>query len=835
MDKTINTTEKGNELRDAVFSVVKTAQKLNYAVEKNVAGKNVDVYYEESDRLQRGVIKYGVECKHYGKALGRTDYDSIIATYISLLSSNAIDYLIIITDLPPTPGVLDTVENNRQVVHKTFDEFSSLIMDFSQYLTSVVSMYKNEGLCDYYVPIKDIEGNDIENTINKWVLTEDCSPIAILAGYGMGKTSFATMLASKFARRCLNGETSRIPIYLKLGDIFNEQGIEGLVCKYFASQYNVSGFTYPLFLEFNRLGRFLIILDGFDEMKHAMSFSAFRSNIREFNKLVVNQSKVVILGRPNAFTSENEKSSVLHGIKYIGDQEVKDAEMRDYREIEVGLFTGEQLNDFIPKFISYSADQAPINSYDFINKDFCDQRISELLDEKHRELISRPVHARMLTLIALATTEALSSFTTYHLYETFYERILEREDSRPARKKISKDERKEFITKLSWERWIKGGDRGFSFEDVETLNFNLKAPEAPRKDILRDLIIGSVIESKGDNFFYFAHRSFQEFLVSQHILSLEWGTNSISDVDRALGQNVIDFIEESGQKRQFIGHLLEQMCSFTGEITSSFYRFIRTETFKLDFDIGFSLIEPSSYDDCQSPWHALLAFSCPTTIGLRGFDSTLVNFYEFTTDSNIKLAIFIGTLIKALGMNSGVDKQAFLLIDLFHWQVFKIISKCKIHKGNIRDFAVENDLDRTLLTSFLKSASVEFTTKGEVSNVKLDLANLLTLLLDATRGNFYISNIEAVYNSTGNSSVKLPVLKIGELLSFRYPARNERDSEEVNQLNSQLRRDRKKIQQFWRANPTASTLVPVKVRAENAKKRSVLKLKNSRNSLESEY
>ncbi|WP_444927641.1 NACHT domain-containing protein [Microbulbifer sp. TRSA002] len=835
MDKTINTTEKGNELRDAVFSVIKTAQKLNCAIEKSVAGKIVDVYYEEPDRLQRSVIKYGVECKRYGKALGRADYDSIIGTYFSPLSSNAIDHLIIITDLPPTPGVLDTIENNRQVVHKTFDEFSSLIMDFSQYLMSVVSMYNNEGLCDYYVPIKDIEGNDIENTINNWVLTEDCSPIAILAGYGMGKTSFATMLASKFARRCLNGETSRIPIYLKLGDIFNEQGIEGLVCKYFASQYNVSGFTYPLFLEFNRLGRFLIILDGFDEMKHAMSFSAFRSNIREFNKLVVNQSKVVILGRPNAFTSENERASVLHGIKYIGDQEVKDAEMRDYCEIEVGLFTEEQLNDFIPKFIRYSAGQTPINSYDFISKDFCDQRINELLDEKHRELISRPVHARMLTLIALATTEALSSFTTYHLYETFYERILEREDSRPARNKISKDERKEFITKLSWERWIKGGDRGFSFEDVETLNFQLKAPEAPKRDILRDLIIGSIIEPKGDNFFYFAHRSFQEFLVSQHILSLEWGANSISDIDRALGQNVIDFIEESGQKRQFIEHLLEQICSFTGEINSSFYRFIRAETFKPDFDIGFSLIKPSSHDTCHSPWHAILAFSSPDTIGLRGFESALVNFYDSTTDSNIKLAIFIGMLIKALGMNSGVDKQAFLLIDLFHWQVFKIISKCKIHKGTIRDFAVENDLDRTLLTSFLKSASVEFTTKGEVSNVKLDLANLLTLLLDATRGNFYISNIEAVYNSTGNPSVKLPVLKIGELLSFRYPARNERDSEEVNQLNFQLRRDKKKIQQFWRANPTASTLVPVKVRAENAKKRSVLKLKKSRNSLEPEY
>ncbi|WP_230515326.1 NACHT domain-containing protein [Teredinibacter turnerae] len=808
---------------------MKTAQKLNCAIEKNIAGKNVDVYYEEPDRLQRGVIKYGVECKHYGKALGRADYDSIIATYISLLVTNAIDYLIIITDLPPTPGVLDTVENSRQIAHKTFDEFSSLIMDFSQYLTSVVSMFNNEGLSDYYVPIKDIDGNDIEGTINEWVLTKDYSPLAILAGYGMGKTSFSTMLASKFARKFLNGETSRIPIYLKLGDIFNEQGIEGLVCKYFASQYNVSGFTYPLFLEFNRLGRFLIILDGFDEMKHAMSFSAFRSNIREFNKLVVNQSKVIILGRPNAFTSENEKSSVLHGIKYIGEKEVKDAEMRDYREIEVGLFTDEQLEEFIPKFVYYSADQAPINSYDFISEEFCEQRINELLDHKHRELISRPVHARMLTLIALATTETLSSFTTYHLYETFYERILEREGSRPARQKISKDERKEFVIKLAWERWLKGGDRGFSFEDVETLNFQLKAPDAPRKDILRDLIIGSIVEPKGDNFFYFAHRSFQEFLVSQHILQLGWGANSISDIDRALGQNVLDFIEESGRKRQLIEYILEQMCSFTGEINSSFYRFIRTETFKPDFDIGFSLVKPSSHDVCQSPWHAILAFSSPDVIGIREFESTLINFYESTKNSNIRLAIFIGLSIKVLEIGSGADKRALHLIDLFHWQVFKVISNCKIHKGTIRDFAVDNDLDRFLLTAFLKSTSVEFTTRGEASYVRLDLTNLLTLLLDAARGNYYISEIEAIYESCGTSSVMLPVLSIGELIRCRYSVRNPRDVEEIKRLESQLRDDRKKIQQFWRANPSANTLVPVKTRSENVKKREVIKLKNPKN------
>lgn len=58
-------------------------------------------------------------------------------------------------------------------------------------------------------------------------------------------------------------------------------------------------------------------------------------------------------------------------------------------------------------------------------------------------------------------------------------------------------------------------------------------------------------------------------------------------------------------------------------------------------------------------------------------------------------------------MPTGTNEQAVFLINLFHWQVFKIINSCQIHKGEIKGFAIDNDLDHILMNAFLRSKTVE--------------------------------------------------------------------------------------------------------------------------------
>jgi predicted NACHT family NTPase len=70
----------------------------------------------------------------------------------------------------------------------------------------------------------------LETFVDHWSISESSGdPLAIIAGYGMGKTSFARHLAFRMASRCLAGKQSRVPILLSLGAISREQSIEGLL------------------------------------------------------------------------------------------------------------------------------------------------------------------------------------------------------------------------------------------------------------------------------------------------------------------------------------------------------------------------------------------------------------------------------------------------------------------------------------------------------------------------------------------------------------------------------------------------------------------------------
>ena len=804
----INNTEKGNNLRNAVFNLVKIAQKSNCSIEQSIDGKKVDVYYEDTDNFRRKKIKYGVECKYYGRPLARSDYERIIASYMSALTSKAIDYLIIITDLSPTSGLLDSFANSENIIHHTFENFSSIIMDFSRYTNSMVSMFNNDGLSDYYVPIKDVNNRDIEDSIDQWVNSENSTPMAILAGYGMGKTSLSIKLASKYAQKCITGDVSRIPIYLKLGDIFNEQGLEGLVCRYFSSKYSVPGFTYPLFLEFNRSGRFIIILDGFDEMKHAMSFSAFKSNIMEFNKLVVNKSKIIILGRPNAFTSEDEKMTVLHGLKYVGETEIRDTEMKNYNEIHVSTFCEDQLLEFIPKFVSYTASQDNIRRLDFVSDEFLTSRVSELLEEQHRELISRPVHAIMLVQIALGTSEPLSSFTTYHLYEAFFVRILEREISRPARKNINVKHREKFVEKLAWERWLKGGSRVFSFSDIEKISLDLDIENLPKADILRDLVIGSVVESKGDDYYYFAHRSFQEFLVTKHILHLEWSTNSIPEIDRALGSNVVDFINQSGKKHEFVRHLNDQIRSYTGEISSNLLKILENEIYPANYNTSNIFSNPPII----SSWDALIVCSSDHKAGQNNFNNLLFSTYIDAKDDSLKLAIFCGLAIRSLNSNYG--KTILLMLDLMHYQLHRIIHKTHIHRRNINSFVIDNYFDKFILSSFLLASKSIFNDSDELTGVQINIKVLCEKLFDCARGQFYIFDFAKLYSSKTPEKVLVSIADIGFFLHFTHPILDDKHLDQINSRNDNIAKSRSKLRKFWGASPSANAIVPVRKQSE---------------------
>lgn len=814
----MSTTEKGDLLRDAVYQIVLAGKKRNCDREKLISNKAVDVYFEDLAPFNKQVIKYGVECKNFSKSLTRDRFDKIFNTYYQAKVAGAIDQLIIVVKKATPPNVLESINNHDWIIVSTFDEFCSNFMDFRQYLRSLEALYSDEGLQSYYVQMDDTEGNDIEEKIDRWVRSNDNTPQAILGGYGMGKTSLARCLASKYAAAWLQSESTRIPIYLKLGDIFSEQSLEGLVCRYFASQNSVDGFTYELFKEFNRQGLFLVILDGFDEMKYAMSFSSFKQNIQEFNQLVTEQAKVIILGRPNAFTSEDERKSVLHGLRRLGDEEIRDASMCDYAETEIALFNRDKLCKFIPGYIAYLSRQQPASSSGFVTQEFCDRRVKELLDARFQELISRPVHARMLTTIALSTETELASFSTYDLYDHFIELFLEREDARQARKKIDPKKRREFISRVAWERWLKDGDRGFTFQNLDDVDWDDSFDDLPREQLLRDLIIGSVLESKGD-YYYFSHRSFQEFLVAEHLVEGQWAVANIADVDKALiGEGVVQFLDENVTKRQlFIERLRENIALTNGTIRMSMLVYIADAIVPTPFE------ELRIFESDVNPWEVIIqCISCPDlcdrhSVGLWPYRM------ESTNGHSIKRAFLLSICYALMTRerDAVTEDLANTIVGMLHGLNLGTLQNQRIHKGAIQTFAIDDPSDQIWYRVLLRSIKPLINSQGELTHLTLDVFELYAAINNNSQGEFHIDS-----TISGEMQIQLAVQGISKGIQHLFPALDDIHLEHKLRAENNLRTARQKIINFWRTRPKLDSAVKVEIkkRKTDTKPRTRLKL-----------
>ena len=302
----MNTTvEKGNQFRYDVAQLLRAAHYYNVETEKRIGSKKVDIYFEE--KSLGAVRKVGVECKNYKTPLTKADISrDIYPDYNVLIQSHQLDQILIIANHDLNADARSYINDTPCFSFMTFMELQNNLMDFTSYQIGIKLQYKEEGLDEYYIHPQFTNNKDLEDHILSWLSSNSSRPIAILAGYGMGKTSFARHMAYTVTTKQIPSCISRIPVLIKLGDISSEQGLEGLLGKVLAANSAVGNYHFDIFMELNRRGRFFIILDGFDEMKHTMSWNQFKYNFSQLNRLIVENSKILLLGRPSAFLSDAE-------------------------------------------------------------------------------------------------------------------------------------------------------------------------------------------------------------------------------------------------------------------------------------------------------------------------------------------------------------------------------------------------------------------------------------------------------------------------------------------------------------------------------------------------
>ncbi len=540
----MNTTTIGNDFRDHILALLQC--KFPDAHTEGKAGwKNADVVFTMMELGKR--VKVAVECKKYSRALQTTDLVSIVGSYQSALDSNEINLLLIVSNRPISAASRQFIESSRTLRFMTLSDLESWLVGLEPYVKALADEFTSDEVHKYYVEGRFQDENEIAyNTVKAWINSKNPSEtgMAILGGYGIGKSSIAKRIASAQAQKYINNPANeRLPILIPLGQVVHETELAGLLGKHFTSRFSLENYSYKALMQLNSAGRLLFILDGFDEMKHAMTEHDFRANFREFNKLRVPSSKVLLLGRPNAFTSESS-DLLIRGLNRVADQAFADSDFPAWHERKLAFFTPDEQIRFLDGFLKH-------RNPALMDEDARSRRIAEVTNDLNDEILQRPVQARIVGLLAADPNYSFKKANRYSLYRDFVREVIHRDQEKRARNIIPTADRHKFLRNLAWWAWTRQGvSQGtFSREEVPAALFEgLSDGQAIDLRAKRtEYLISSLTEEKDSSFLYFAHRSFQEFLVASYISSLiDITSTQISELSFALNEEICNFLLEAG-------------------------------------------------------------------------------------------------------------------------------------------------------------------------------------------------------------------------------------------------------------------------------------------------
>lgn len=428
---TTSTVEKGNAFRDLVVSMLEAA---GFASESEIRKnfKKVDAIWRRDDI--DGPRLYGIETKDYKGTLTKDECINFAYEYGALVDDGTLDSAWLVSKGEISPDGRAAVDAKRGLKAFTYAEFQRRLLGLDNYLRDLLGRYDNSRVADWYVQLHTDEDVPLEEVVRTWLAAEDLPPMAIIAGYGKGKSTFAMNTAASLAAAALKDAYQRAPILIPLGDIMDEQSLEGLLGKAFTTTSGVLNYNFALFEKLNQAGRFVILFDGFDEMKHGMTLQKFETMIRELLRLDRGRAKILILGRDTAFHDQHEFRAIIEGRQMTSAGfEVATMDRRQFTPVTIRDFKIDEARNFVRGFFPSLMTESSKGGSPAPSSGWIEKRIEELVGGEFDTLLVRPVHARMLCQIATDPNVVLGSISKYGLFDRFVHFLLDREVSKRGR------------------------------------------------------------------------------------------------------------------------------------------------------------------------------------------------------------------------------------------------------------------------------------------------------------------------------------------------------------------------------------------------------------------
>ena len=335
----------------------------------------------------------------------------------------------------------------------TFDELLDEDADFSKYLDWLEAEIKSKGIDTEYLPLacrKDeldpvtqrkigmsIYGEEdgwIDGYVDTWLDDPAKEHLSVLGEFGTGKTWFALHYAWVALQRYRDAkrrgiERPRIPVVVPLRDYAKAVTVKSLFSEFFFDKHEMLK-SYSVFEKLNRMGKLLLIFDGFDEMAARVNRQAMIDNFWELAKVVVPGAKAILTCRTEHFPNAMEGRTLLSAELQSSTAQLT-GETPQFEVLELEMFGDEQIREIISR-------KAQAATVPMVMKN------SQLLD-----LARRPVMVDLI-LEALPDIEAGKPVDMARVYLYAVTRKMEN-DIKSERTFTSLADKLYFLCELSWE------------------------------------------------------------------------------------------------------------------------------------------------------------------------------------------------------------------------------------------------------------------------------------------------------------------------------------------------------------------------------------------------
>ena len=409
---------------------------------------------------------------------------------------------------------------NKDLMGLTFDELLDQDADFGGYVEWLEREIVDRKVEARYVPLACSkeefdpvthqrlgvsqygEGDGwTEGYINLWLDDPAKEHLSILGEFGTGKTWLTlhyalTALRSYQEAKNRGAVRPRLPIVIPLRDYAKAVSVESLFSEFFFRKHEIPIPGYSAFEKLNRMGKLLLIFDGFDEMAARVDKQQMINNFWELAKVVVPGSKVILTCRTEHFPEAREGRSLLNAELQASTRGLS-GETPQFEVLELEKFEDEQIR----RVLGFSASEGTIAQV---------MGNPQLLD-----LARRPVMTELI-LEALPDIEAGKPVDMSRVYLYAVRRKMER-DIRAERTFTSMADKLYFLCELSWE--MLSNDRMSlnyrEFPDRIRRLFGSAVQEEKDLDHWHyDMMGQTMLIRNSDGDYTPAHRSLLEFFVA---------------------------------------------------------------------------------------------------------------------------------------------------------------------------------------------------------------------------------------------------------------------------------------------------------------------------------